>query len=264
MGDSDFYPKHEDRVIWHDEIDLKTRRNTNMFVAEKKERYHDLVTFVSASPIKKMARGQEKPGIEIAYTPIYKDGRAHTGEAWKKSAFADSLKNCKNVLTSLRPGDAITLELTINGQYKNLAGVIAGHVENPNKIPFGDAAKSGGTPSFGVKKSTGNDYNERAAKGQALNLAMNFAIAEGKGMDDAYILSLLPRMLKLGEAAQNDGIQLQATQQSITAPTQQAQVHERAPTNAGFANQAQSSPAIEPGIQQGSLDSEINDLFGGI
>ena len=233
-----------------------------MFTAEKKERFHDLVTFVSVSPIKKMARGVEKPGIEIAYIPIYKDGRAHTGEAWKKRAYADSLKNCKNVITSLRPGDAITLELTFNGQFKNLAGVIAGHVENPNRVPM-KGAESGGTPSFGVKKS-GNDYNERAARGQALNLAMTVAIAEGRGADDAYILSLLPRMLNLGEQAQNASTQLQTTNSNVTTHRQTQEVPTAAPTNAGVVSQAQSSAVRQPAIQQGDLDSELNDLFGGI
>jgi hypothetical protein len=234
-----------------------------MFQAEKKERFHDLITFVSVKPVKKLARGVEKPGIEIAYTPIYKDGRAHTGAPWTKSAFADSLKGCKNVLTSLREGDAATLELTINGQYKNLAGVIAGHVENPNRVPM-KGATSSGTPSFGVKKSGGNDYNERAAKGQALNLAMTVAIAQGKFDDDAYILSLIPRMLKLGEAAQNDGIQLQTTEQPVTAPTRQEAVQGTTPTYASPVTATQSSTTSESTIQQGSLDSELNDLFGGV
>jgi hypothetical protein len=237
-----------------------------MFQAEKKERFHDLVTFVSVKPVKKMARGVEKPGIEIAYTPIYKDGRAHTGAPWTKSAFADSLKNCKNVLTSLREGDAITLELTINGQYKNLAGVIAGHIENPNRVPTKIATNLVGerTPMPGVRKSGGNDYNERAAKGQALNLAMNKAIAEGRGDDDAYILSQIPRMLKLGEAAQNASTQLPAIDNIVTALGQTETVQTTIPTNAAPQAAAQSSAVEGSTIQQGELDSELNDLFGGI
>lgn len=234
-----------------------------MFQAEKKERFHDLVTFVSVKPIKKMAKGVEKPGIEIAYTPVRRDGKPHQGAPWTKSAFADSLKNCKNVLTSLREGDAITLELTINGQYKNLAGVIAGHVENPNLIT---KASSGGssTPSFGVKKSGGNDYNERAAKGQALNLAFQVAIAQGRVDDDAYILSLLPRMLKLGEAAQNASTQLPATDNIVTALGQTQEVQTTIPTNTAPQAATQSGAVEGSTIQQGSLDSELNDLFGGI
>jgi len=233
-----------------------------MFVAEKKERFHDLCTFVSVKPIKKMARGVEKPGIEIAY--LIGDGSKHKGAPWTKNAFADSLKNCKNVLTSLREGDAITLELTINGNYKNLAGVIAGHIENPNKIPFGDKASSGSTPSFGVKKSGGNDYNERAAKGQALNLAMNVAIAHNRFEDDAFILSLIPRMLKLGEAAQNASTQLQTTDGITNTLSPPAQIQAATQAPAASISRTESSAAVESGVQQGSLDSTLDDLFGGI
>ena len=233
-----------------------------MFQAEKKERFHDLVTFVSVKPVKKMARGVEKPGIEIAY--LIGDGSKHKGAPWTKNAFADSLKGCKNVLTSLREGDPITLELTVNGNYKNLAGVIAGHIENPNKIPFGNAATSSGgstTPSFGKPKT---DYNERAAKGQALNLAFNVAISEGRGNDDNYILSLVPRMLALGEAVQNGSTQLQATDSIVTTLGQTQEVPQTTQAPTAVVSRTESSPPPQSTIQQGELDDTLDNLFGGI
>jgi len=76
------------------------------------------------------------------------------------------------------------------------------------------AASSGfsanASPNNNYGKVAKNDYNDRAAKGQALNLAVSFAIAEGKQNDDAYILSLVPRMIKLGEAVQNGDYKEQA------------------------------------------------------
>jgi hypothetical protein len=233
-----------------------------MFIAEKKERFHDLVTFVSVKPIKKMARGEEKPGIEIAYK--IGDGSKHKGAPWTKNAFADSLKNCKNVLTSLREGDPITLELTVNGNYKNLAGVIAGHIDNPNKVPYGDAAKktTGGGQSFAKVAKT--DYNERAAKGQALNLAMTAAISQGRGADDNYILSLIPRMLALGEAVQNGNLQLTASDGATELQPKQEAAFSKAPAVNADIGQREASTAVQPSIQQGSLDSTLDDLFGGL
>ena len=47
-----------------------------------------------------------------------------------------------------------------------------------------------------------DDYSTRAAKGQALNLAVSIAIAEKKHMDDNYILAQVDRFLELGEKVQ--------------------------------------------------------------
>lgn len=47
------------------------------------------------------------------------------------------------------------------------------------------------------------DYNERAARGQALNLATHQAISEGKGLDKDYIVSLIPFYLDLSNTIQN-------------------------------------------------------------
>jgi len=46
------------------------------------------------------------------------------------------------------------------------------------------------------------DYNERAAKGQALNLAMSVAIAEGKQNDLRFILQQVARFLELSNTIQ--------------------------------------------------------------
>ena len=230
-----------------------------MFQAEKKERFHDLVTFVSAYPVKKMARGVEKAGIEIAYK--IGDGSRHKGEPWKKSAFADSLKGCKNVLQSLREGDLITLELTVNGNYKNLAGVIAGHIDNPNLIT--KAGQNNSNQSFA--KASKSDYNERAAKGQALNLAFQVAIAEGKQNDDAYILSLIPRMLKLGEVVQDDGSEkLSAVAGDVRPNGTQSQVEKEAGSVSESFGEQKSNISPQPTPKVDVIDNDINDLFGGI
>jgi hypothetical protein len=227
---------------------------------EKKERFHDLVTFISAKPIKKMARGVEKPGIEIAYK--IGDGSKHRGEPWTKNAYADSLKHCQNVLQSLREGDLITLELTVNGNFKNLAGVIQGHIDNPNKLPIGGGQQSNSNSSFA--KPVKNDYNERAAKGQALNLAFQVAIANGKVDDDAYILSLIPRMLKLGEAVQNDGKQLSGVKQVPQAPNSQAEgIQEKGSLKQSFGGQESNTPP-QSAPEITIVDDDINDLFGGM
>lgn len=58
----------------------------------------------------------------------------------------------------------------------------------------------GGT---GSSRSSSSDFNTRAARGQALNLAMQIAIAEGKAHDHDYVLSLIPNLLKLSESVQS-------------------------------------------------------------
>lgn len=73
----------------------------------------------------------------------------------------------------------------------------------------------GGKPLAVVSGTT--DFNTRAARGQALNLAMQLAIAQGKSDDDDYILSLIPRMLKLGAAAQKDPEPKASTDESVSA-----------------------------------------------
>lgn len=48
-----------------------------------------------------------------------------------------------------------------------------------------------------------DDYNIRAAKGQAFNLAVHRAISEGKGDDTKYIFSLYLKYYDLGQLVQN-------------------------------------------------------------
>ena len=51
-------------------------------------------------------------------------------------------------------------------------------------------------------KSSNPDFNTRAARGQALNLAVSVAIADGKHADDSYILGQVARFIVLGAQVQ--------------------------------------------------------------
>lgn len=48
-----------------------------------------------------------------------------------------------------------------------------------------------------------NDYNLRAAKGQAFNLAVHQAISEGKAGDNKFIFSAYTRFYNLGQLLQS-------------------------------------------------------------
>lgn len=163
---------------------------------EAKPVYHDLGTFVSLEKIERAG----KPYVQVVFKP---SSGPMQGNEMKRGAFYDSIKNYANTLKQLREGDDVTLKVTVNEsggkKYRNLVGVELGHVAQPKKSFSGGS--SGSNSNFGKQVKT--DYNDRAAKGQALNLAMTVAIAQGKFDDDAYILSLVPRMIKLGEAVQN-------------------------------------------------------------
>lgn len=52
-----------------------------------------------------------------------------------------------------------------------------------------------------------DDYNIRAAKGQAFNLAVNQAVAEGKQKDTKYIYSLFIRYYELGQLIQGASLE---------------------------------------------------------
>jgi hypothetical protein len=47
-----------------------------------------------------------------------------------------------------------------------------------------------------------DDYSRRAAKGQALNLAVLTAVNQGRGNDNKFIIEQVYRFLILGEAIQ--------------------------------------------------------------
>jgi hypothetical protein len=178
-----------------------------------KQVYHDLGTFVAARTLDKNTKNGVKKYVEIQYKPTT---GPKAGEIFTRGAFADSLKNSVNTLKALREGDELTLKVTINEvgdkKYRNLQAVVQGHIAAPKSAPSGGTSYS--SNAGGIAKG---DYNTRAARGQALNLAMTVAIAEGRQSDDAYILSLVPRMIKLGEAVQND-TNIESTASVSTTP----------------------------------------------
>ena len=127
----------------------------------QKEVFDDLGTFVSAELISRNTKNGAKAYIEVHYNPVLSGGRQHTGEPYKRGAFQDSLKSSSQVLTALRAGDQITLKVVLNGKYKNLVGVEAGHTATPNKAPTANAGTNNST------QGPRTDYNDRAAKGSA-------------------------------------------------------------------------------------------------
>jgi len=178
---------------------------------EPKPVYNDLGTFVSLEKLERAG----KPYVQVIFKPT---SGPMAGNEMKRGAFYDSIKNYANTLKQLREGDDVTLKVTVNEsggkKYRNLVGVELGHVAQAKKS-FNSNPGGGTNNNYG--KVAKNDYNDRAAKGQALNLAVTFAIAEGKQDDDAYILSLVPRMIKLGESVQNGDYKKQAAA-PVSAP----------------------------------------------
>ena len=189
---------------------------------EAKPVYHDLGTFVSLEKIERAG----KPYVQVVFKP---NSGPMQGNEMKRGAFYDSIKNYANTLKQLREGDDVTLKVTVNEvggkKYRNLVGVELGHVAQPKKAGGGFSG-GGGNSNFGKQAKT--DYNDRAAKGQALNLAMTVAIAQGKFDDDAYILSLVPRMIKLGEAVQN-GTNIESKASVVSSSTSSNQQAQPAP-----------------------------------
>ena len=223
-----------------------------------KEIFDDLGTFVSANLVSRNTKNGAKPYIEVLYNPKLSGGKVYKGEPYRRGAFQDSLKSSQNVLTSLREGDPITLKVVLNGKFRNLVGVETGHPETPHRSP--SASRIAATT-----QAPKTDYNERAAKGQALNLAMTIAISEGRASDDSYILSLVPRMLALGEAVQNGNSQLSTT--TTTTQFQGSSTSTQGGTNqVGTSAGSQESSVSTNGSTSSevvdTIDSDINDLFG--
>lgn len=242
-------------------------------MSTQKEIFDDLGVFVSANLISRNTKNGAKPYIEVLYTPVLSGGKTYQGEPYKRGAFQDSLKGSQSALTSLREGDAVTLKVVLNGKFRNLVGVQAGHVDTPHRSPSTSRVSSG---SFSPAPKT--DYNERAAKGQALNLAMTVAISEGKATDDSYILSLVPRMLALGEAVQNGNTQpptsgvvneLQGSSTSVqtrTSSTTGTSGHQESgvSTNGNSPSTVTDVGTALDDSSNGLLDvfSDVNNLFG--
>ena len=105
----------------------------------------------------------------------------------------------KSVLKSLKPGDTIKVH-----KEKNAKGFM-----NTVAI-YTNTATSGAGRTLGAG---GADFNTRAARGQALNLAVSVAVAEGKHADDKFILSQVARFLKLGSLVQ-EGPASEATKEA--------------------------------------------------
>lgn len=177
-------------------------------MTNEKQVYNDLGTFVSVERIERAG----KPYFTISFSPT---SGPMAGKTMQRGGFASALKNSIDTIKSLREGDDVTLLVTLNKvgdkTYRNLVGVETGHIKQASAPKKSFTPRSQGTnENYG--KTYKNDYNDRAAKGQALNLAMQVAIAEGKVGDDNYILSLVPRMLALGEAVQSGATSITATE----------------------------------------------------
>lgn len=127
-----------------------------------------------------------------------------------RSSFVSALDSeVITTIKSLKEGDPITIDIAINKvgdkTYRNLVAIRNGHEQTVTS-----------------SKKTGGDYNDRAAKGQALNLAMQIAIAEGKQHDTDYILSLIPAMISLGETVQGDKTTTATASSTTTTKTKPA------------------------------------------
>lgn len=156
-----------------------------------------------------------------------------------------------DTMKSLTEGETVTLhvEQPDGTKFRNLTGVTRGIVKAARK------------PSS-FTKTTNTDYNDRAAKGQALNLAMQVAISEGKAHDDNYILSLIPRMIKLGEGVQNGfGIKLQGTKSTMetnTATTPAQKITQTpAVSKSSTTTTAMGTSELEDDDFQGLFDGEL-------
>ena len=230
-----------------------------MTFQQQKEVFDDLGTFVSANLISRNTKNGAKPYIEVLYNPKLSGDKTHTGEPYKRGAFQDSLRGSKNTLSSLREGDPVTLKVVLNGKFKNLVGIEAGHTAIPNRSP--SASRAAATTNNST--SSGGDYNTRAANGQAANMALAIAISEGKAHDLAYIKSLKPHTTAIGEFYQNGDTQLGTSTttnglQGSTTGVQQAATS----TQSSIGGQQVGIPTN--GSTQTEVDTAITDLFGGI
>lgn len=99
-----------------------------------------------------------------------------------KTELADKIKG-------LAAGDKVTLIKEKQGNFLNLVDI--------------QEVREKRTHSATVSKTeTTDNFSQRAARGQALNLAVALAVSKGKGDDDAFILSQVDRFLALGEKVQ--------------------------------------------------------------
>lgn len=147
---------------------------------------------------------EDKKRLIITFQPI--SGKL-AGKDVVRANFVSALDSeVIKTVKSLKEGDPITLDIIIKkvggNTHRNFIAVRNGHEQTVTS-----------------SKKTGGDYNDRAAKGQALNLAMQIAIAEGKQHDTDYILSLVPTMISLGETVQGDKTTTAKTASSTATTT---------------------------------------------
>ena len=206
--------------------------------------YNDTGTFVRYEKIQRA----NKPYVNVIYSPT---SGPLAGQEVARGGFADSLKASAEVIKAMAEGDDITLKVTLNKKgektYRNLVGVEKGIQAQP---------KFQKSRSF-TKTDNKGDYNDRAAKGQALNLAFQLAAAQGRAEDDAYILSLVPRMLTLGEKVQNGDYKKSTTTRNST---------DVAESNAGTSTKGATADGTTASQQSGAAStgsgttSEVDDF----
>lgn len=207
--------------------------------------YNNQATFVKLEKTKRANHAY----VGVVHTP-------QTGPlAGKEITVGNFVSNLNSeiidTMKSLTEGETITLhvEQPEGTKFRNLTGVTRGVVKATKK-------------TSSSTKPTNTDYNDRAAKGQALNLAMKVAISEGKAHDDSYILSLIPRMMKLGEGVQNGfGVKLQGTKSTMetSTSTTSAQKTTQTPTVSESSATAATTgtPELEDDDFQGLFDGEL-------
>lgn len=195
--------------------------------------YQDLGTFLSAE------LSDDKKRILVHFSPTTGN---YAGKQFTRSAFVTSLDDItRQTIKTLTQGDPVTIDTIVNGKFRNLQGITKGHKKVSNY----------------VAKPQNNDYNQRAARGQALSLATNLAIAEGKGHDNEYILSQVARFLTLSETVQEAKDVHNINPQSSTPTTNDASNAEVQPgkTTTKAVTGIKSSTPSAP-----SESSEVDDL----
>lgn len=207
----------------------------------EKKVYQDVGTFVSAE------MSPDKKRVIVKFTPT--TGK-FAGQEFSRSAFVTALdETSRSTIKSLAEGEPITIDTVVNGNFRNLQGITKGHKEIKKSF------KSTG-------QTSNNDYNQRAARGQALTLATQFAIAAGKGDDDSFILSQVGRFLNLSETVQEakdvrNINPITSTQTTNAAGSSQVQPPETVATpTARVESSAATTPSGTP-----ALEDDLSDLL---
>jgi len=140
----------------------------------------------------------KKPGtfkvMEIAY-------RKESGDIKFTSlvmSFLEKKPDLLGKIKALKVDEKIVLVMEESGQFFTLVDIeayVVGQTKSTNP------SSEGITPKF-------NDFNTRAARGQALNLAVAVAIADKKHHDDNFIKLQVARFLRMGQMVQDDDMPL--------------------------------------------------------